>query len=65
MDAAALVGHLVRPGTVDALLAEHRHCLFNDVMFADLFGSGRGRRSVPAYVIATVMVLYAQSPWLA
>ena len=28
-------------------------------MFADLFGSGRGRPSVPADVIATVMVLQA------
>ena len=59
MDAAALVGHLVRPGTVYALLAEHRHRLFPDVMFADLFGSGRGRPSVPADVIATVMTLQA------
>jgi IS5 family transposase len=59
MDAAALVGHLVRPGTVYALLAEHRHRLFPDELFADLFGSGRGRPSVPADVIATVMVLQA------
>jgi IS5 family transposase len=59
MDAAALVGHLVRPGTVYALLAEHRRRLFPDEMFADLFASGRGRPSVPADVIATVMVLQA------
>jgi IS5 family transposase len=59
MDAAALVGHLVRPGTVYALLADHRHRLFPDEMFADLFPSGRGRPSVPAEVIATVMVLQA------
>ncbi len=57
MDAAALVGHLVRPGTVYALLAEHRHRLFPDEMFEDLFRSGRGRPSVPADVIATVMIL--------
>lgn len=57
MDATALVGHLVRPGTVYALLAEHRHRLFPDEMFADLFSSARGRPSVPADVIATVMVL--------
>jgi len=57
MDATALVGHLVRPGTVYALLAEHRHRLFPDEMFADLFASARGRPSVPADVIATVMVL--------
>ena len=59
MDAVALVGHLVRAGTVYALLAEHRHRLFPDELFADLFGSGRGRPSVPADVIATVMVLQA------
>jgi IS5 family transposase len=38
-------------------LAEHRHRLFPDAMFEDLFGSGRGRPSVPAEVVATVMVL--------
>ena len=43
--------------TVYALLAEHRQRLFPDEMFADLFGSGRGRPSVPADVIATVMIL--------
>ena len=42
-----------------ALLAEHRGALFPDEMFADLFASGRGRPSVPADVIATVMVLQA------
>ncbi len=40
-------------------LAEHRQRLFPDELFADLFGSGRGRPSVPADVIATVMVLQA------
>ncbi len=57
LDAAALVGHLVPAGSVYAFLAEHRHRLFPDELFADLFGSGRGRPSVPADVIATVMVL--------
>ncbi len=57
LDAAALVGHLVSPGTVHAFLAEHRHRVFPDELFADLFPSGRGRPSVPADVIATVMVL--------
>lgn len=57
LDAAALVGHLVPEGTVHAFLAEHRLRLFPDEVFADLFGSGRGRPSVPADVIATVMVL--------
>ena len=57
LDAAALVGHLVPAGTVYAFLAEHRQRLFPDEMFGDLFGSGRGRPSVPAEEIATVMVL--------
>ena len=57
LDAQALVGHLVPAGTVYAFLAEHRDRLFPDEMFADLFSSGRGRPSVPAGVIATVLVL--------
>lgn len=57
MDAAGLVGHLVPAGSVYAFLAEHREALFPDVLFADLFPSGRGRPSVPAPVAATVMVL--------
>jgi IS5 family transposase len=57
LDAAALVGHLVPAGSVYAFLAEHRRRLFPDELFADLFPSGRGRPSVPAEVIATVMVL--------
>jgi IS5 family transposase len=57
LDAAALCGHLVPAGSVHAFLAEHRLRLFPDGLFADLFPSGRGRPSVPADVIATVMVL--------
>jgi len=57
LDAQALVGHLVPAGTVYAFLAGHRQRLFPDEMFADLFASGRGRPSVPAEVIATVLVL--------
>jgi IS5 family transposase len=57
LDAAALCGHLVPAGSVPAFLAEHRLRLFPDEMFADLFPSGRGRPSVPADVIATVLVL--------
>src|SRR5919106_6688533 len=57
LDAAALVGHLVPEGTVHQFLAEHRQRLFPDELFADLFPSGRGRPSVPADVIATVLVL--------
>lgn len=59
LDAMALCGHLVARDSVHWFLAEHRQRLFPDEMFADLFGSGRGRPSVPADVIATVMVLQA------
>jgi IS5 family transposase len=59
LDAAALCGHLVPAGSVPAFLAEHRQALFPDALFEDLFPSGRGRPSVPADVIATVMVLQA------
>jgi IS5 family transposase len=57
LDAAALCGHLVPAGSVHAFLAEHRQRLFPGEFFADLFPSGRGRPSVPADVVATVMVL--------
>ena len=57
LDAAALCRHLVPDDSVHAFLADHRRDLFPDEMFADLFPSGRGRPSVPADVVATVMVL--------
>ena len=57
LDTAALCGHLVPAGSVYAFLAQHRRELFPDELFVDLFPSGRGRPSVPADVIATVMVL--------
>jgi hypothetical protein len=53
-----MCGHLVARDSVH-FLAEHRHRLFPDEMFADPFGSGRGRPSVPADVVATVMALQA------
>ncbi len=59
LDAAALCRQLVPEGSVEAFLADHRRDLFPDEMFADLFPSGRGRPSVPADVVATVMVLQA------
>jgi hypothetical protein len=59
LDAAALCSHLLGEGSVHALLAEHRRRLFPDEIFVDLFPSGRGRPSVPADVVATVMVLQA------
>jgi len=59
LDAAALCRHLVPDGSVHGFLADHRRELFPDELFADLFGSGRGRPSVPADQVATVMVLQA------
>jgi IS5 family transposase len=57
LDAAALCRQLVPAGSVEAFLADHRHDLFPDEMFEDLFPSGRGRPSIPADVVASVMVL--------
>jgi IS5 family transposase len=57
LDTGALVGHLVPAGSMFAFLAAHRQDLFGDEDFADLFPSGKGRPSVPASVIASVMVL--------
>jgi IS5 family transposase len=57
LDAAALCRQLVPEGSVEAFLADHRHELFPDEMFEDLFPSGRGRPSIPAAVVACVLVL--------
>lgn len=57
LDAESLAGHLLKPGSVFAFLAEHRQRLFPDEMFADLFPSKRGRPSVPGDVMASVIVL--------
>ena len=57
LDVESLAGHLLTPGSVFAFLAAHRHELFRDDAFKDLFPSGRGRPSVPADVIASVLVL--------
>ena len=59
LDAGAVCGHLVAPGSVHVLLAEHRSRLFPDELFEDLFPSGRGRPSAPGEVVAVVMVLQA------
>jgi IS5 family transposase len=59
LDAAAFCRQLVPDGSVEAFLADHRHELFPDEMFEDLFPSRRGRPSVPADVVASVMVLQA------
>jgi hypothetical protein len=57
LDAAALVGHLVPAGSVFAFLATHRRNLFPDKDFADLFPSGKGRRSMPGSVAASILLL--------
>lgn len=59
LDVESVAGHLLEPGSVFALLAEHRHRLFPAELFADLFPSGRGRPSIPGEVIASVIVLQA------
>ena len=59
MDAESVSGHLLPSGSVYAFLAEHRRELFPDPMFADLFPSALGRPSVPADVVASVLVLQA------
>jgi IS5 family transposase len=59
LDAAALCRQLIPDGSVEAFLADHRHQLFPDQLFEDLFPSTRGRPSVPADVVASVMVLQA------
>jgi hypothetical protein len=59
MDAESVSGRLLPSGSVYAFLAEHRRELFPDAMFADLFPSALGRPSVPADVVASVLVLQA------
>jgi transposase-like protein DUF772 len=46
-------------GSVYAFLADHRHELFPPELFADVARQGGGHPSVPAEVVATVMVLQA------
>ena len=57
LDVESVAGHLLPVGSVFWFLAEHRHRLFPDAMFEDLFPSGRGRPSVPPDVMASVIVL--------
>jgi hypothetical protein len=57
LDAEAVAGHLVPPGSVFAFLAEHRAELFPDSFTADLFPSRTGRPSLPADLVGAVLVL--------
>jgi Transposase domain (DUF772) len=56
LDAATWCRHLILDSSVYAFLADHRHQLFPPELFADLTRHG-GHPSVPAEVVATVMVL--------
>src|SRR4029453_12521131 len=59
LDAATWCRHLVADGSVYAFLADHRHQLFPAELFTDLTRKGGGHPSVPAEVVATMMVLQA------
>jgi IS5 family transposase len=59
LDAATWCRHLIADGSVYAFLADHRQQLFPSELFADVVRQGGGHPSVPAEVIATVMVLQA------
>ena len=59
-DVMLLVGDQLVQGSVYRLLAEHGDALFGDEYFADLFKrSTLGCPTVPARVVATVMLLQA------
>ena len=59
LDAATWCRHLIPQGSVYAFLADHRRQLFPPELFADVVRQGGGHPSVPAEVVATVMVLQA------
>ena len=55
-----ILGERLREGSLYRLLADHGDRLFPDDYFADLYsGSRKGRPTVVARVLATVMVLQA------
>jgi Transposase domain (DUF772) len=59
LDAESVAGHLLKSDSMFTFLAAHRSELFPEEMFADLFPSRRGRPSVPAKVMASVITLQA------
>ncbi|MGY4708820.1 IS1182 family transposase [Mycolicibacterium sp. CBM1] len=59
LDAESVAGHLLKSDSMFAFLAAHRSQLFPEEMFVDLFPSRRGRPSVPAEVMASVITLQA------
>jgi hypothetical protein len=57
-DPREILGDRLREGSLYRLLADHGQVMFPDGYFADLYtGSARGRPTVPARVMATVMLL--------
>ena len=59
-DPRVLLGDRLREGSLYRLLADHGLVMFPDDYFADLYAeSARGRPTVPARVMATVMLLQA------
>ncbi len=57
-DAALVLGDRLRAGSLYRLLADEGHRLFPDDYFADLFmATPRGRPTIPARTVATVMLL--------
>jgi hypothetical protein len=57
-DPRVLLGDRLREGSLYRLLADHGQVMFPDEYFADLYtGSVKGRPTVPARVVATVMLL--------
>lgn len=59
-DPVAVLGDRLRGGSIYELLASHGHKLFGDDYFADCYSGARdGRPTVPARILATVMILQA------
>ena len=59
-DPVAVLGDRLRGGSIYKLLAEHGHEMFPDDYFADCYlNSPLGRPTVPARILATVMLLQA------
>src|SRR5664279_3955527 len=55
-----ILGDRLREGSIYRLLADHGHAMFPDDYFADCYtDSAKGRPTIPARVMATVMVLQA------
>src|SRR5665213_1949994 len=59
-DPVAVLGDRLKEGSIYRLLAEHGHEMFSDDYFADCYtNSPQGRPTVPARILATVMILQA------